>query len=240
MDYRKINSHIILLLIVFVVGLAIAMLGRLIVLDKGADAGTANLTFVIILGVCIIAYLIILATLAHVIVPWIMKKLPSKKKFVPTPTENSVSTEKEEVSKQSAEDIRQNYTRVYIEKQNEKINLFLKYSHLTMTPHITDDELVRLDTYIRCYAGEESLPENLIPIKPGKLKNPDIFHFGWNMAHYFGHKKQDVVSWLQTVFFDLRELEFSYIKGKLYDGQTEKYTIPNIDDIPEYLAKQYP
>jgi hypothetical protein len=42
MDYRKINSHIILLLIVFVVGLAIAMLGRLIVLDKGADARTAN------------------------------------------------------------------------------------------------------------------------------------------------------------------------------------------------------
>jgi len=53
-DYRKINSHIILLLIVFVVGLTIAMLGRLIVLDKGADAGTANLTFVIILGACII------------------------------------------------------------------------------------------------------------------------------------------------------------------------------------------
>ena len=69
MDYRKINSHIILLLIVFVVGLAIAMLGRLIVLDKGADAGTANLTFVIVLGVCIIAYLIILATLSHVIIP---------------------------------------------------------------------------------------------------------------------------------------------------------------------------
>ena len=41
MDYRKINSHIILLLIVFVVGLTIAMLGRLIVLDKGADAGSS-------------------------------------------------------------------------------------------------------------------------------------------------------------------------------------------------------
>jgi hypothetical protein len=98
------------------------MLGRLIVLDKGVDTGTANLTFVIILGVCIIAYLIILATLAHIIVPWI--------------------------------------------------------------------------------------------------------------------KKQDVVLWLQTVFFDLRELEFSYIKGKLYDGQTEKYIIPNIDNIPKYLAEQ--
>ena len=238
MDYRKINSHIILLLIVFIVGLTIAMLGRLIILDKGADAGTANLTFVIILGVCIITYLIILATLAHTIVPWIMKKLPSKKKSAPTITENNVSNEKEKTPKQSIEDIRENYTRIYIEKQNEKINLFLEYSRLTMTPHITDDELLRLGEYIRCYACEESLPDNLTPIKPNKLKNHDIFHFGWNMAHYFDYKKQDVVSWLQSVFLDLQELEFSYIKGKLYDMQTRKYTIPNIDDIPKYLAEQ--
>ncbi|WP_352423734.1 hypothetical protein [Proteiniphilum sp.] len=52
MDYRKINSHIILLLIVFIAALAIAMIGRLIVLELGVDAGTANLTFVIIFGVC--------------------------------------------------------------------------------------------------------------------------------------------------------------------------------------------
>ena len=185
MDYRKINSHIILLLIVFVVGLTIAMLGRLVVLNKGADTGTANLTFVIILGVCIIVYLIILATLTHIIVPWIMKKLPNKKHSSPTTTENNVSNEKEEMPKLLAEDIRQNYTRAYIEKQNTKINLFLKYSHLTMAPYITNDELLRLDEYIRCYAEGESLPDNLIPIKPNKLKNPDMFHFGWNMAHYF-------------------------------------------------------
>jgi len=91
MDYRKINSHIILLLIVFVVGLTIAMLGRLIVLDKGADTGTANLTFVIILGVCIIAYLITLATLSHVIIPWIIKEMPNEKKSEPAIMENSVS-----------------------------------------------------------------------------------------------------------------------------------------------------
>ncbi|SEA03877.1 hypothetical protein SAMN05216365_10881 [Porphyromonadaceae bacterium NLAE-zl-C104] len=81
MDYRKINSHIILLLIVSIVGLIIAMIGRLIVLEKGVDTGMANLTFVIILGMCGIAYLIILATLAHAIVPWIMKKLPDKRKL---------------------------------------------------------------------------------------------------------------------------------------------------------------
>ena len=236
MDYRKINSHIILLMIVFIVGLAIAMLGRLIFLEKGTDAGTANLTFVIILGVCIVAYLVIIATLAHAIVPWIMKRLPNKKKSIQTTVPDSVPGEKEETPKLSIEDIRQDSERRYLEKQNAHINLFLEYSHLTMAPFVTDDELLRLDEYIQCYAREEAFPNNPIPIKPKKLKNPDMFHFGWNMAHYFDHKKQDVVPWLQSVFFDLSELEPSYIKGKLYDTQIRKYIIPNMEDIPEYLA----
>jgi hypothetical protein len=236
MDYRKINSHIILLLIIFIVGLTIAMFGRLIMLDKGFDAGTANLTFVIVLGVCIIGYLIILGTLANAVIPWIMKRLPNKKKSIPIVVQDNTSREKEETPKQSIEDIRQDSEKRYLEKRNAQINLFLGYSHLTMAPHITDDELLRLDEYIRCYAREEVLPDNLIPIKPGKLKNPDMFHFGWNMAHYFDHKKQDVVPWLQSVFYDLRELEPSYVKGKLYDAQTRKYIIPNIEDIPKYLT----
>ena len=234
MDYHKINSHIILLLVVILVGLGVATLGREIALEAGRNIGTANLIFLIILIVCAIAYLVIMATLAHIIIPYIMKKLPNKRKSAPVVTENSV-----EIPKQSAEDIRQNHTKIYIEKQNEKINLFLEYSHLTMTPYMTDDELLRLDEYIRCYAIGESLPQNLTPIKPLKLKKHDIFHFGWNMAHYFGHKKQDVVLCLQSVFIDLQELEFSYIKGKLHDSQSEKFTIPNIDNIPNYLAKQH-
>ncbi len=248
MDYRKINSHIILLLIVSIVGLIIAMVGRLVVLDKGIDAGTANLTFLIILGMCGIAYLIILATLSHVIVPWIMKKLPNKKNTASTITDDNVSNEtrfdgtrcsqKGKMLEQSIEDIRRDAEKRHIQKQNEKINLFIEYLHLTMAPYVTDDELYRLDSYIELYAREESLPDNLIPIKPKILKNPDMFHFGWNMAHYFDHKKQDVVPWLQRVFVDLQDLEYSYIKGKLHDYQTKKHIIPNIDDIPKYLAEQ--
>jgi len=237
MDYRKINSHIILLLIVSIAGLAIAMVGRLIVLEKGFDIGTANLTFVIILGVCLIVYLVILAALAHIIVPWIMKKLPNKKRTAIIITDDNVLNEEKRIQKPSIEDIRKDAEKRHIEKQNEEINLFIEYSHVSMAPYITDDELLRLDKYIEYYAREEPLPDNLIPIKPNKLKNPDMFHFGWNMAHYFGYDKQDVVPWLRKVFLQLRDLEPSYIKGKLYDGQTRKYIIPNIDDIPKYLAE---
>lgn len=248
MDYRKINSHIILLLIVFIAGLTIAMVGRLVVLEKGVDTGTANLTFVIILGVCVIAYLIILATLSHVIVPWIMKKLPNKKNTASTITDDNVSNEttfdgtrcsqKGKMPEQSIEEIRKDAEKRHTEKQNAKINLFIEYSHVTMAPYITDDELFRLDKYIEYYARKESLPDNLTPIKPKTLKNPDMFHFGWNMVHYFGYDKQDVVPWLKQIFLQLRDLEDSTIKGKLYDGQTRKYIIPNIDDIPKYLAEQ--
>jgi hypothetical protein len=216
------------------------MLGRRIMLEKGFDTGTANLTFLIVLGICVVGYLIILSTLSHTIVPWVMKKLPKKKEStaVAIQENHDVSNEKEETLAQSIEDIRLNADKLYIEKQTSKINLFLEYSHLTMASYITDDELLRLDEYIRCYVREESLPNNLTPIKPNKLKNPDLFHFGWNMAHYFDFPKQDVVPWLQQVFNSLQKLEYSYIKGKLHDSQTKKHIIPNIDDIPKYLAEQ--
>jgi hypothetical protein len=94
MDYRKINSHIILLLIVLVVGIAISRLGRRVVLEKGFDAGTANIAFVVIMGVCIVSYLAILATLAHTIVPWVMKKLPYRKKLESEVMPESIPAEK--------------------------------------------------------------------------------------------------------------------------------------------------
>ncbi len=254
MDYRKINSHVILLLIVFIVGVAIAMLSRLIILDKGADTGTANIIFVIILGLCIVAYLVIIATLAHVIVPWIMRKLPERKAIIsadeqildiPDEKENSKEQElqeqiiEESITTQTIESIRQDSEKRYIEKLTAKIQVFQNYAHLTMAPYITDAELLRLDEYIGYYAREESLPKDILPLKPRKLKNPDIFHFGWNMAHYFDiGKKYEVVPWLQAVFIDLEELEDSYIRGKLHDSQTQKHTIPNIDNIPRFLEEQ--
>ena len=64
-------------------------------LERGFDTGTANLTFLVILGICVIGYLIILATLANIIVPWLMKKLPDKEK--PTPiivTQDDISDKK--------------------------------------------------------------------------------------------------------------------------------------------------
>ena len=58
------------------------------------------------------------------------------------------------------------------------------------------------------------------------------------MANYYGQPKQEVVPWLKSVFVQLAELEDSYIKGKLYDGQTTRYIIPNIEDLEAYMSEQ--
>ena len=233
MDYRKINSHIILLAIVIIVGLLVAMAARLMVLVRGADAGTANLSFVIVLGICAGVYLIIMAIFSHTIIPWIIKKLPEKKR---SSTHTEVVAPVADIPVVDIERIKQKADKQFNERKKEKIRLFLHYSHLAIGPYITSDELARLDRCIECYVWQTPCPADTVPIRPQKLKNPDLFHFGWNMAHHFGEPKQEVVPWLKTVFAPLADLEGSYIKGKLYDGQTRKYTIPNIENLAEYMA----
>ena len=99
-------------------------------------------------------------------------------------------------------------------RRTEKLNLFLEYTHLVLGPYVSAEGLERLRDCIASYAHEEALPTDLIPVRVEKLTNFDLFHFGWNMAEYFGiGKKYEVVPWLQQVFANLRELEPSYIKG---------------------------
>ena len=229
MDYRKINSHIILLGIVIVVGLLVAMVGRAVALGHGADAGTANLTFLIVLGVCAVIYLIIIATLSQVVIPWIMKRLPVPKKEEETWLAPGITP------KPQTPDWKELHDR----EVQSKLSLFREYTHLSMGPYVSETELARLDEYVELFAREVSLPKETVPMKPARLKNADLFHFGWNMQYYFQvGRREDVVPWLQAVFSELRELSFSTIKGKLHDYQTRRHTIANIDDIPKYMAEK--
>ena len=66
MDFRKFDSYVILLAIVVVAGLLVSMVARFVILAKGADTGTANLVFLIVLGICAIFYLTIIAASSSV------------------------------------------------------------------------------------------------------------------------------------------------------------------------------
>jgi hypothetical protein len=121
----------------------------------------------------------------------------------------------------------------------EKLAPFREYVHFAMEPYVRAEELARLDEYVELFARQEPLPKDTVPMKPVRLKNPDLYHFGWNMQNYFGvGKREDVVPWLQMVFSPLKDLEFSTIKGKLHDPQTKRHTIPNIDNIPKFMTSK--
>ena len=234
MDLRKINSYMILLAIVVVVGLFVSTVARLVILAKGVDAGTANLVFLIMLGTCAIAYLTILAafsSIADFIADKILPKIARKKALTAEATRIPPI---DDIPDSDVEQIKQEADKRFLERQKGQIELFRRYAHREVGPYITSDELVRLDRYIEYYALQESGSTELTPIRPQKLKNADLFHFGWNMAHYFGRPKQEVVPWLKSAFAPLAELEDSYIKGKLYSPQTRQFTIPN---IPGYMAE---
>lgn len=226
----------ILLAIVVVVGLFVSTVARLVILAKGVDAGTANLVFLIMLGTCAIAYLTILAAFSSVadfIADKILPKIARKKALT---AEANMIPPVDDIPDTDVEQIKLAADKRFIERQKGQIELFRRYAYREVGPYITFDELSLLDRAIECYALQESYPAELTSIHPQKLKNADLFHFGWNMAHYFGRPKQEVVLWLKSVFAPLAKLEDSYIKGKLYSPQTRQFTIPNIADIPKYMA----
>ena len=94
MDDKKINSHLILLLTVSIAGVVVAAAGRWIALGKGADAGTANLIFLIICGIAVVVYLILVTTLFHLFAPF-FAKLQAKRKPTVIVLENTSEPEPE-------------------------------------------------------------------------------------------------------------------------------------------------
>ncbi len=226
MDFRKINSYAILLAIVVVVGLLVSMIARFVILEKGADTGTANLVFIIVMGVCAIFYLTVMAAFSSVADFVVDKILPKITRKNAPAVEAKITEPANHVSDMDIEQIKQEVDKRFLERQKGQIELFRRYAHREVGPYITSDELVRLDRYIEYYALQESGSTELTPIRPQKLKNADLFHFGWNMAHYFGRPKQEVVPWLKSAFALLAELEDSYIKGKLYSPQNGNLSFP--------------
>lgn len=242
MDTKKIDKwQLIPLLIVVATSLIVATLIRLITLTAGADAGTANLVFAIIIVACTILYLVISLVVGESFIPWVLRKITKRQTTQTTPDNISPAPVKEELPESvlpTIAAIKEEAERQYTVKRVEKLRLFLEYTHLVIGPYVSAEGLERLRDCIARYTHEEELPDGLAPIRTEKLSNFDLFHFGWNMVHYFNiGKKYEIVPWLQRVFANLRDLEPSYIKGKLYTSQTKQYKIPNTDDIAGYLAR---
>ncbi|MDR0231686.1 MAG: hypothetical protein LBI82_06150 [Dysgonamonadaceae bacterium] len=58
MDFNKISEHTILHIVTAIAALSIAVATRFICIKSSCDTGTANLVFIIVLGIEVILYLI--------------------------------------------------------------------------------------------------------------------------------------------------------------------------------------
>ena len=214
---KKINSHLILLLTVSIAGLMVVAAGRWIALGKGADVGSANLIFVIILGIATVVYLTLITTLSHLLAPW-LTKLQSKKKPTVTISKNTpeLKSFEESLTLIPIEEIKRTAEERQAERTVGQIRIFHEYTQYAVVPYVATESLSRLCDYIELCAQGEELLKDITPIRTEKLTNIDLFHFGWNMSEHFNvGKKYEVVPWLQFVFANMRDLEPFYIKGNL-------------------------
>ena len=230
MDFNKISEQHILHIVMAVAALTIAVAARFFCIRSGCDTGTANLIFIIVVGVEVILYMILMKVIIsqfEKLIAWRKDKKDVKEIVVES---NNISS----LSQESVHD------QIVRERFEESIVIFQEYTQKSFGRYISSDEIKKLNEYIELFAKEQPL-ENTIPAQTPRhqVSNNDLYHFGWNMWNHFKNYRQDqtqecVVAWLKAVFANLNDVELSTIKGKLtiFDAKS-KITIQK--NIPDYL-----
>ena len=156
----------------------------LAILAKGADVGTTNLVFLIVLGICAIFYLVVIAISSGQIDIFLSQAGFWKK----TKTECWCQCYAKWTGHyRNQPDKAGDRQEVFWQPKRETESISPLYQD-TLGPYITEVELSKLVHYVECYAWQQPLPDDLHPVKPERLKNADLFHFGWNMANYYGQR----------------------------------------------------
>ena len=230
MDFNKISEQHILHIVMVVAALIIAVAARFFCIKSGCDTGTANLVFIIALGIEVILYLILMKAIIfqfEKLIAWRKNKKEAKE----------IVVESNNISSSSQESVHDHIVR---ERFEESIAIFQEYTQKSFGRYISSDEIKKLNGYIELFAKELPL-ENIIPVQTPKhqISNNDLYHFGWNLWNHFKNYRQDqtqecVITWVKAVFANLNDVEFSTIKGKLkiFDSKS-KITIQ--ENIPNYL-----
>jgi len=207
-------QYIIIYLLVACVALAIATLARFFATLMGFDNFTSFMVFIVVLGIEAVVYLSIHAVLEGLLLPWIGKGLSKIPFFRNKISENKIP-ENITDEQPSLKDIRNEQLQNKAKQQEEKLNVALNYTRKTFAPYVSDEHIELLCNNLKIYADKLNL-RNLHPIQVSKeLSTVDIFHFGWNVWHYFKVGKQaDIAFFLKKVFPDtLKDVELETIKA---------------------------
>jgi len=150
MDFNKISEHTILHLVTALAILITASVVRYVCVRSGCDTGTANLVFVIVLGIEVAVYLILIKAIIYQVEKFSIWR--KNKKVERNKGTANVTTQEESV-----------HDRIVRERFEESIAIFQEYAQKSFRKYITSDEIKRLNDYIELFAREQPF-ENILPV----------------------------------------------------------------------------
>ena len=228
----KYFEYIVIYLPVFLVCVLIGIVGRLVLLGKGADEYTANVFFWICVGFGILMFAILSLFLNELVVNILNRFFKNKKTELP---ESQISNKNlEKISEQqdtiinpelseykipdrNIEQIREQQQSLIANNNQVKIDIAIHYTQKEFAFYTTDEDLKLLCDYVIMYAEKLDF-DNIKPITVKDLSNLDLYHFGWNLWNHFKPIKQEEISkLLKKVFLALEDIELDSIKSHLKD-----------------------
>lgn len=246
----KYFEYITVYLSVFLVCVFVGIIGRLVLLEKGADEYTAGVFFWISTGFGILMFAILSLFLNDLAERLVNRFLKAKKNESP---ESRISCEdfikiEEEIqdalikpglseNKNSVRDIEQIREQRQDAIKNQKqarIDTAIRYAQQEFALYASDDDLKQLGRNIIIYAESINF-EKIKPVKVKDLSNLDLYHFGWNIWNYFKVSRQDrAAQFLKLTFADaLKDVEEQSIKTHLKDDE-QKGLIKIMEDFTDF------
>lgn len=181
-----------------IAALILATIGRYIALRSNADAGTANLVFVIVMVSIGLLYFLVLELLEPLL-QTVLKRIKVKPKYRPSLSEDA--------------------------ELRKKIESFCRYSDEVLAGYVPEEQLPLLHRYIEQYAKGNTgdVPQK---ITTTGLDNFELYHYGWNIWNHFDNMIQEKTEiWMKNVFSDLSGVE-GKIHSKFKHNLKDTYKIP--------------
>jgi hypothetical protein len=246
----KYFEYIAVYLSVFLVCVFVGVIGRLVLLEKGADEYTAGIFFWISTGFGVLMFAILslfLNDLAERLVNRFLKakKNESPESRIPVEDLEKIEEERQDVlikpelsenenSARDIEQIREERQNTVKNQKQARIDAAIRYAQQEFALYASDDDLKQLSKNIIIYAEGLNF-ENIKAVKVKDLSNLDLYHFGWNIWNCFKVSRQDgAAQFLKLTFADaLNDVEQNSIKTHLKDDE-QKGLIKIMEDFTDF------
>lgn len=234
----KYFEHIVKYLPVFVAGAILGALARVAALAKGVDDYTANIIFLSVTALSVIAYALIVLFLDGIIKN--IKILPRKhnstnldEKLLTAENIEKIHEEQQEDNEEKAKDnfvaqlpetadvdlIRKTQQQKKLQNESEKLQIALDYTRNQFALYVTDEDLDSLCNAVSLYSKKEEISHHF-SVRTSELLTLDLYHFGWNIWNHFNVSNQEkIAEFLKNVFVELHEIDFKTIKSHLKDDE---------------------